>query len=67
MAARKPKTLYHYCSLETFKSIMEKSTVWLSDIRKSNDSKEMLWAKNQCSQFLLNTWVNYLNILRDAD
>ena len=34
--------VYHYCSLETFKSIIENKCLWLCDVQKSNDSKECL-------------------------
>lgn len=39
----KPEMLYHYCSLSTFLKIIESKQIWLSDIRKSNDSKELRW------------------------
>ena len=32
--------IYHYCSLDTFNIIMRNKTIRLSDITKSNDSKE---------------------------
>lgn len=32
--------IYHYCSLEAFKSIIENDCLWLCDVGKSNDSKE---------------------------
>lgn len=34
--------VYHYCSKETFKSIIESGKIWLSDISKSNDSTELI-------------------------
>lgn len=34
--------VYHYCSLEAFKSIIENKCLWLCDVGKSNDSKECL-------------------------
>ena len=48
MAVRAPKTLYHYCSLNTFHSIISHKSLWLSDISKSNDSAELKWLKEQC-------------------
>ena len=33
--------LYHYCTVETFKCILSNKTIRLSDIRKSNDPKEI--------------------------
>lgn len=35
--------VYHYCSLEAFKSIIENECLWLCDIRKSNDSQECVY------------------------
>ena len=32
--------VYHYCSLEAFKSIIENKCLWLCDVEKSNDSTE---------------------------
>lgn len=32
--------IYHYCSLEAFKSIIENKCLWLCDVQKSNDSAE---------------------------
>lgn len=41
------KLLYHYCSVDTFKKILENKTLRFSDVMKSNDSKEIvfLWEK----------------------
>lgn len=33
-------SLYHYCSSETFSSIVRKRSIWLSSLRLSNDSAE---------------------------
>lgn len=35
------KLKYHYCSIETFKAIIENKTLRFSDITKSNDSTEL--------------------------
>lgn len=35
------KTIYHYCSVETLKCILKNKTIRLSDLRKSNDPKEV--------------------------
>ena len=35
--------VYHYCSLEAFKSIIENECLWLCDIQKSNDSQECIY------------------------
>jgi len=40
MSETKIDTVYHYCSLETLLSILDKKTIRLSDINKSNDYLE---------------------------
>ena len=35
-----PKTLYYYCSLNTFFNILTNKSIWLTEIAKSNDSME---------------------------
>lgn len=34
MANNVPKTLYHYCSVDTFYNIINNRSIWLSDIGK---------------------------------
>lgn len=46
-----PDTVYHYCSCETFLSIISKSTLRMTNIQKSNDYTEI---------------INSLNIFRTA-
>lgn len=38
--------VYHYCSLEAFKSIIENECLWLCDLEKSNDSAERIYFEN---------------------
>lgn len=38
--------VYHYCSLEAFKSIIENECLWLCDVEKSNDSAERVYFEN---------------------
>lgn len=38
--------VYHYCSLEAFKSIIENKCLWLCDVEKSNDSAERIYFEN---------------------
>lgn len=35
--------VYHYCSLDGFINIMKNKSLWLSDVRKSNDSDECMY------------------------
>ena len=44
--------LYTYCSLSTLKTITEKGTLRFSDIRKSNDHKELVYGFNQIKKRL---------------
>lgn len=38
--------VYHYCSMQTFYSIVTNHTVRLSEIDKSNDRQEVVWMKD---------------------
>ena len=40
-----PKNLYHYCSLSTFYNIIKNQSIWVSDLRKSNDFLEIVWLR----------------------
>lgn len=39
---RETMKLYHYCSYEKFKSILQSKTLWLTQIVKSNDTEEVI-------------------------
>lgn len=57
--------VYHYCDVESFLNIIQNSTIWLSDILKSNDSKEGTWIKdkinNKIIEYLAETDNNALH------
>ena len=55
-----PRVLYHYCSLSAFMSIFDNKSIWLSDIRKSNDSLELRWIMGQCQYYMINAWTDYV-------
>lgn len=55
----KPKIVYHYCSLETFFSIISNSTIRLSNISKSNDSEEITYLLPKISRFCTNLFNVY--------
>ena len=42
--------LYHYCGLDAFLSIIKNSTLWLSDIRKSNDYLECEYCRDKINE-----------------
>lgn len=65
MSQRVPRVLYHYCSLSTFKNILENKSVWLSDIRKSNDSLELRWIMGQCQFYMIEAWINYVKAVQE--
>ena len=52
MANKLPKTLYHYCNVNTFFNIIETNSIWLSDIEKSNDTLELSYIKKEYSKYL---------------
>ena len=60
MSKRAPRVLYHYCSLSTFMSIFDNKSIWLSDIRRSNDSLELRWIMGQCQYYMINAWTDYV-------
>lgn len=39
------KSIYHYCSLETFSQIIKNKTIRLSDLNKTNDYMEKKWGE----------------------
>ena len=45
--------IYHYCTSETLKAILEYRTLRLSDIKKSNDSKEINYLFEQYKSWFL--------------
>lgn len=47
--------VYHYCDLNAFQSILKNKTLWLSDVKKSNDCEE--------GNYLINLIHSYLNYL----
>ena len=67
MGQRVPRVLYHYCSLSTFKSIFDNKSIWLSDIRRSNDSLELQWIMNQCRAYMLLTWAKYISAAKESN
>lgn len=66
MGKQIPSVLYHYCSLQTFQSIIENRSIWLSDISKSNDAQELNWMHNQCIFHVLKVSVEYLKKMEEA-
>ena len=44
---KKSDIVYHYCTLQGFLSIIQNASLWVSDISKSNDDLECIYARNQ--------------------
>ena len=44
--------LYHYCSVQTFYNIIKNKSIWLSDLSRTNDSKELIWLKEIIGVYL---------------
>ncbi len=51
----KNNIVYHYCNMTTFQSIITNKKIWLSDITKSNDSKELNWIVD----FIKSSFIDY--------
>lgn len=45
--------VYHYCGINAFINIVQHSKIWLSDVFKSNDSQELLWAMENVKKEIL--------------
>ena len=48
--------VYHYCDMSAFLNIMKTKTLWLSDVKKSNDAEE--------GKYLLKKLLNYIEVER---
>jgi len=55
--------IYHYCSLETFHSIITKKSFWLFSLNSSNDLEEMTEAKKVIDNVLGEE--KYKNLVKD--
>lgn len=64
MAETAPDILYHYCGLDTFYNIMKNHSIWLSDVTKSNDSNELVWATRECKLAVMNAFLEYVERLK---
>ena len=58
---KKINRIYHYCSLETFVSIMENSSVRMCDILKSNDSAEIEYGRKLLRKYLKSLCLSFCN------
>lgn len=61
---KEPKVLYHYCSAETFFNIIKNDSIWMSDISKSNDSKELSWIKERSIEYIKEKIITYAKMLK---
>ena len=60
-------SLYHYCTVETLKAIIENKTLRLSDISKSNDSKEIDFLFDEYCKWVINSKDNQNDSLMYAN
>ena len=51
--------VYHYCSLDTFFSIITNKTLRLSDVAKSNDNLEVMWLKKIMTKMMEKENMSY--------
>lgn len=65
IARKRPKTVYHYCSLDTFYSIFSNATIRLSNISKSNDSEEITYLLPKMRRFCTDLYSYYNDNLPD--
>lgn len=65
IARIRPKTVYHYCSLDTFFTIFSNSTIRLSNISKSNDSEEITYLLPKMRKFCTDLFNFYNNRFPD--
>lgn len=56
-----PPVLYHYCSVQTFVSIIENTNIWLSDANKTNDSTETKWMFSKMQEVINQAIEKYKN------
>lgn len=65
-----PRTLYHYCSIDAFLSIIQNKCIWLSDADKTNDSSELNYIfeffKETINEILKNYGDKYDNNLKNT-
>jgi len=47
-----PDLIWHYCPVESFRSIVESSAIWLSNAQWLNDQTEMAWGRRLISSAL---------------
>lgn len=52
-------TVYHYCSMSTFISIMRNRSIWLTTLRDSNDAFEGTWARRKFQNLRENPVMEY--------
>ena len=64
------RILYHYCSIETFESIIKNHTLRFADITKTNDSEELLFITEFYKQAVFGDlngkWNSERYLLKDA-
>lgn len=56
MSSNPPKTIYHYCSLESFLNIVKSKKLYLSSTTCMNDYLESRWIKNSINKFTKEIW-----------
>lgn len=54
-----PLVFYHYCSVNTFLSIIENNNIWLSDAEKTNDYTEMKWLFSKIHEVIEKSLLSY--------
>lgn len=58
---KKSKGIYHYCSLDSFISMVNTHELWLCDVSKSNDRLELKWSWEECSEQAMSILDEFLS------
>lgn len=64
---KESKIVYHYCSVETFIKIITNRELWLTDITKSNDYKELRLAYDTLKELLNERLKEYKDIIKSSE
>lgn len=64
---QRPEYVYHYCSVETFVSIIQNATIRASNIKKSNDYSEVINSIDLYKDALFNAGRKFIRMHAEAE
>ena len=56
---KQQRVVYHYCSIETFISIIKQSCIRMGNIKESNDSAEIVYFSDEIEKILKDTCISF--------